>query len=59
MDFLSYLIIGIGICIATWVTIKQKPWWKLTLEEKKKRMPFVITGALLVVLGIATFLIVF
>ncbi len=58
MDFLSYLIIAIGIGIAAWITIKQKPWWELTPEEKKKRIPFMIAGALLVVLGIIVFLIV-
>jgi len=58
MDFLSYLIIAVGIGLSAWVAIKQKPWWKLTPEEKKKRMPFVIVGALLVVLGIVAFIII-
>ena len=52
MDFLSYLIIGLGIGIAAWVTIKQKPWRQLTSEEKKKRMPFMIAVAVLIILGI-------
>jgi hypothetical protein len=52
MDFISYFIIAIGIGLAAWVTVKQKPWWKLTEEEKKKRMPIMIAGLVLVVLGI-------
>jgi len=58
MDFISYLVIGIGIVIAMWVSIKQKPWWQLTPEEKKKRMPFMIAGIFFVILGIIVFLIV-
>lgn len=52
MDFISYLIIAVGIGLSAWVVVKQKPWWKLTKEEKKKRMPIVIAGLVVVVLGI-------
>ncbi len=52
MDFISYLIIAIGIGLSAWAAIKQKPWWQLTPEEKKKKLPFVIAGAALVILGI-------
>ncbi|MFC1700853.1 hypothetical protein ACFLZ0_01830 [Patescibacteria group bacterium] len=57
MDFIRYLVIGIGIVIITWVSIKQKPWWQLTSEEKKKRMPLVIAGIFFAILGIVVFLI--
>lgn len=51
MDFISYLVIAIGVGVSAWVVIKQKPWWELTPEEKKKRLPFVIAGALIVIAG--------
>jgi len=52
MDFLSYLIIAIGIGLSAWVITTQKPWWKLSSKEKKKRLPLVIIGAFLIILGI-------
>jgi uncharacterized membrane protein len=54
MDFISYLIIAIGIGLSAWVAVRQKPWWKLTKEEKKKRIPIVVAGSVLVVLGIVS-----
>lgn len=58
MDLLSYLIIGIGIGLSAWVVITQKPWWKLSPKEKKEKLPLVIVGALLLVLGIVVFMVV-
>ncbi|MDD5752952.1 MAG: hypothetical protein PHI45_02630 [Candidatus Pacebacteria bacterium] len=55
MDYISYIIIAIGIGLATWMAIQQKPWWKLTKEEKKKRLPIVIARLVLMVLGLVMF----
>ncbi len=55
MDYISYIIIAIGIGLSAWVVVKQKPWWKLTPEEKKKRLPLVIAGFAVVVLGLIMF----
>ncbi len=30
---------------------RQKPWWELSTEEKKKRMPVIIALLILLVLG--------
>jgi H+/Cl- antiporter ClcA len=58
MDYIIYLMMAIGIGLSAWVAIKQKPWWELTREEKKKRLPFMIAVLLLVILGIVAFIIV-
>lgn len=39
-----------------YATGRQKPWWKLSAEEKKKRMPLVIALGVLAVLGLVVFL---
>jgi len=56
MDYISYIIIAIGIGLSAWVAIKQKPWWILTKEEKKEKLPLVIAGLVLAVLGLVMFI---
>jgi len=56
MDYISYLIITIGIGLSVWVIIRQKPWWKLTPDEKKKKLPLIIAGFIVIILGLVMFL---
>ncbi len=53
--WIRIVIISVGITVAV-ATRKQKPWWKLTKEEKKKRLPYMVAGIALAAIGVVILL---
>lgn len=56
--WLRIVIISIGLIILFAVR-KKKPWWELTNKEKKKRLPYIVTGIALAVVGLITFFVIY
>jgi len=51
MDYISYIIIAIGIGLASWVAIKQKSWRKD--ENKKRQARRILLFVVILLLGVS------